>query len=222
MNIDSLVQAFSVAVIPVLFAISLHEVAHGYVARYFGDSTAAKQGRLSLNPIRHIDLFGTILLPLMLVMIEFPPLGYAKPIPVVYDNLRNPKKHMAFVAAAGPAANFVMGLGWMAIWYVCTYLFPSAEFFIKMAEVGLTVNTAMCVFNLIPVPTLDGGTVLAGLLPEPLSSRFVSLERYGLAIFVCLILMVKFGLLTGFVVQGMTAVQGVYQTLLTPLIFLLR
>jgi len=222
MNTDSIVQAIVVAIIPVLFAISLHEAAHGYVARYFGDPTAANEGRLSLNPIRHIDLFGTILLPLMLNSVGFPALGYAKPVPVDYARLRNPKKQMAFVAVAGPAANFLMGLGWMVVWYVFTYTMPSGDFFIRMAEVGLSVNSAMLVFNLIPLPPLDGGRIVTGILPEPWSRQFGSIERYGIFIFIALILMMKFGLLNGFLATGMTIVQDIYSTLLAPFISLLQ
>ncbi|MEG1323936.1 MAG: site-2 protease family protein, partial [Janthinobacterium sp.] len=112
-DFNTIVQTVAVYLVPVLFAISLHEAAHGYAARYFGDPTASNEGRLSLNPIRHIDPFGTILLPLILYFTIQVPFGYAKPVPVDFSRLRNPKKQMAWVAFAGPGANFVMGLGWM-------------------------------------------------------------------------------------------------------------
>jgi Zn-dependent protease len=129
---DSIIQTITVYLIPVLFAISLHEAAHGYVARYFGDSTAADLGRLTANPLKHIDPFGTILLPLVLSLLHLPALGFAKPVPVDFGRLRNPKKQMAFVAAAGPAANFAMGLGWMVLWVILSYVLAWADdFFVK-------------------------------------------------------------------------------------------
>jgi len=219
---DSIIQTITVYLIPVLFAISLHEAAHGYVARYFGDSTAADLGRLSVNPLKHIDPFGTILLPLVLSLLHLPALGFAKPVPVDYGRLRNPKKQMAFVAAAGPAANFAMGLGWMVLWVILSYVFgmEQHDFFVQMAKAGIGVNSAMCVFNLIPVPPLDGGRIVTGLLPMQLARRFARIERYGVYIFIGLILMMQFGLLTGFLVGGMHLVQSVWHLMVTPLLIL--
>jgi len=223
MDIDSIIQTITVYAIPVLFAISLHEAAHGYVARYFGDSTAADLGRLSVNPMRHIDPFGTVLLPLVLSLLTLPALGYAKPVPVDYNRLRNPKKQMAIVAAAGPGANFVMGLGWMVLWVVLTFVFHTDQddFFILMAKAGIGVNSAMFVFNLIPLPPLDGGRIVTGMLPMPLARKYAQIERYGVYVFIGLILMMQFGLLTGFLISGMHLVQGVFHMLVKPLIFLL-
>lgn len=223
MDIDSIVRTITVYAIPVLFAISLHEAAHGYVARYFGDSTAADLGRLSINPMRHIDPFGTILLPLILSLLSLPALGYAKPVPVDYNRLRNPKKQMALVAAAGPGANFVMGLGWMVLWVLLTFVFHADQddFFILMAKAGIGVNSAMLVFNLIPLPPLDGGRIVTGILPMPLARKYAQIERYGVYVFIALILMMQFGMLTGFLVGGMHLVQGVFHLLVKPLIFLL-
>ena len=224
MDIDSIIQTISVYAIPVLFAISLHEAAHGYVARYFGDSTAADLGRLSINPARHIHLFGTILLPLMLALMSWPPLGYAKPVPVDYERLRNPRKQMAFVAAAGPGANFVMGLGWMALWVILTHAFhmPQHEFFVEMALAGVGVNSAMCVFNLIPLPPLDGGRIVTGILPLSLARPYARIERYSLFVFVALIVILQLGWLTGPLIYGMHWVQSIFHTLVGPLIWLLR
>lgn len=170
-DFNTIVQTVAVYLVPVLFAISLHEAAHGYAARYFGDPTASNEGRLSLNPIRHIDPFGTILLPLMLYFTIQVPFGYAKPVPVDFSRLRNPKKQMAWVAFAGPGANFVMGLGWMIAFVVLSVLPPTemGMFFRKMAGAGVSVNAAMFVFNLIPVPPLDGGRIMTGLLPMQLA-----------------------------------------------------
>jgi Zn-dependent protease len=222
MDIDSIVQTIAVYAIPVLFAISLHEAAHGYVARYFGDSTAADLGRLSLNPMRHIDPFGTILLPLVLSLLHLPALGYAKPVPVDYDRLRNPRKQMAFVAAAGPAANFLMGLGWTIAGVVLTLVFhmDRQDFFIKMVEAGILVNSAMFVFNLIPLPPLDGGRIVTGILPLALARRYAQIERFGIYVFIALILMMQFGLLTGFLIGGMDLVGAVFHQLVRPLFFL--
>jgi Zn-dependent protease len=158
--------ALIVIAIPVLFAISLHEVGHGYVARCFGDTTAADEGRLSINPLRHIDPFGTVLLPLVLYWLIQLPFGYARPVPVDYERLRNPKKHMAFVALAGPAANFIMGVLWSVIGIVLVFAGVGERFWYDMVRAGVTVNAVMMVFNLLPIPPLDGSHVLASVLPE--------------------------------------------------------
>jgi Zn-dependent protease len=223
MDIDSIVQTITVMAIPVLFAISLHEAAHGYVARYFGDPTAANEGRLSLNPIRHIDPFGTILLPVVLSLLHLPALGYAKPVPVDYGRLRNPKKQMALVAAAGPAANFVMCIGWLAALALFSHLFvlPQDDFFVRMARAGVAVNSVMCVFNLIPLPPLDGGRIVTGILPMALARKYAQIERYSIYVFVGLIVMMQFGLLNGFLIGGMEIVQFIANLLLYPLYFAL-
>ena len=224
MDIDSIIRTATVYAIPVLFAISLHEAAHGYVARYFGDSTAADKGRLSLNPARHIDLFGTILLPLMLALMKFPPLGYAKPVPVDYDRLRNPRKHMAFVAAAGPGANFVMGVAWTALWVIYSYALnlDQGDFFVLMARAGMGVNSAMFVFNLIPLPPLDGGRIVTGILPLPLAQQYAKIERFSIIVFIGLILLLYFDLLVGVLLSGMHFVQSIFHLLVMPLIWLLQ
>jgi Zn-dependent protease len=223
-DIDNFVQTVTVYLIPVLFAISLHEAAHGYVARYFGDPTAANEGRLSLNPLRHIDPFGTVILPLVLSCIGLPALGFAKPVPVDYERLRNPKKQMALVAAAGPVANFVMGLGWSVLWVMLILgaQQDQTDFFVQMARAGIMVNSAMCVFNLIPLPPLDGGRIVTGILPMSLARKYAQIERYGLFVFVGLVLMMQFGLLNGFLLGGMGLVQEIFNLLVSPLVFLLR
>lgn len=220
---DSIIQTIAVYLIPVLFAISLHEAAHGYVARYFGDPTAADLGRLTANPLKHIDPFGTILLPLVLSLLHLPALGYAKPVPVDFGRLRNPKKHMAFVAAAGPAANFIMGLGWMVFWVVLVrgMGFDMHDFFVQMARAGVLVNCAMCVFNLIPLPPLDGGRIVTGILPLPVARRYAQIERYGVYVFIGLILLMQFGFLTGYMIGGISVLQNIYGILVKPLVFLL-
>jgi Zn-dependent protease len=190
------IQTVAVYAIPVLFAISLHEAAHGYVARYFGDPTAHEMGRLSVNPTRHIDPFGTILLPLILYLTIHMPFGYAKPVPVDYGRLRNPKKQMGFVAAAGPMANLAMGLGWM-VWLVLMRAMGIDEpFLIKMAIAGVNVNAIMCVFNLLPIPPLDGGRILTALLPNGLARRYARIEQYTPWIFLGLLVAMYFNLLS--------------------------
>lgn len=202
--------------VPVLFAIALHEAAHGYIARYFGDPTAFEAGRLTLNPLRHIDPFGTILLPLALYYTTGVPFGYAKPVPVDFSRLRNPKKQMALVALAGPMSNFFMGLGWMIFLYVLMLSNVQGQFILKMAGVGVSVNAAMFVFNLIPIPPLDGGRVVTGMLPMPLARQFASLERYTLFIFIALIVLMQLHVLDGALISAMSVVIDVFRLLLKP------
>lgn len=222
MDIQEIISTIKVYAIPVLFAISLHEAAHGYVARYFGDTTAADEGRVSINPFRHIDLFGTILLPLALALMKLPAIGFAKPVPVQYGRLRNPKKQMAFVALAGPAANFVMGLAWALFLTVLLKSNVPGSIFIDIAKAGVGVNAAMCVFNLIPIPPLDGGRVMTGLLPMPLAVRFAQIERYSLFVFIGLIALMQFRLLDGLLVGGMRVVVKLFGLILSPINFLLN
>ena len=202
--------------IPVLFAISLHEAAHGYVARYFGDPTAAELGRLSPNPLRHIDPFGTVLLPLALYYTTGVPFGYAKPVPVDYNRLRNPKKQMALVALAGPMSNFFMGLAWLIFAYTLILTGAQGQFIHKMAQVGVSVNAAMFVFNLIPIPPLDGGRIVTGMLPVPLAIRFARIERYSLFVFIGLIVLMQLHVLDGVLIGAMGVVIDFFQLLLKP------
>ena len=218
-DFNTIVQTVAVYLVPVLFAISLHEAAHGYAARYFGDPTAANEGRLSLNPLRHIDPFGTVLLPLMLYLAIQVPFGYAKPVPVDFSRLRNPKKQMAWVAFAGPGSNFLMGLGWMIAFVVLSVTPPTeiGDFLRKMAGAGVSVNAAMFVFNMIPVPPLDGGRIMTGVLPMSLARPYASIERYGMAVFGALVLLMYLGVLDGVLMASIRFVIKVFLTLLTPL-----
>jgi Zn-dependent protease len=216
-NFDTIIQTVTVFAIPVLFAISLHEAAHGYAARYFGDPTAANAGRLSLNPAKHIDPFGTILLPLLLYLTIHVPFGYAKPVPVDFNRLRNPKKQMAWVALAGPASNFVMGIGWMVLLALLLRFGVTEPYWFKLARAGVMVNAAIFVFNLIPLPPLDGGRIVTGLLPLPLSIKFARLDQYGIYVFGALVLAMYFGLLDGVLGGAMQGVISFFALLVSPL-----
>lgn len=187
------VQRIAVWVIPVLFAITVHEVAHGWVARRLGDPTAFMLGRLTLNPIKHIDPVGTVLVPLALLMLGGFVFGWAKPVPVTWENLRHPKRDMALVAAAGPGANLVMALLWALAMKLGMLLEGSVDAvaipLIYMGFAGITINLVLMVLNLLPLPPLDGGRVVAGLLPGRLSWQFGRLEPYGLIIILGLLFM---------------------------------
>lgn len=220
-DFNQAVQTVAVYAIPVLFAISLHEAAHGYVARYFGDNTAEQQGRLSPNPIKHIDPFGTIILPLILYLTIHMPFGYAKPVPVDYSRLRNPKKQMGFVAAAGPAANLGMGLAW-AIWaMVLQALNVTEPFLTTMAQAGVIVNAVMCAFNLIPVPPLDGGRIVTALLPMELARQYARIERFTPIIFIALIVLMYTGVLSSVLLTMVRFVIRIIMLLATPFSMLL-
>ena len=215
-SIETIISNIAVFAIPVLFAISLHEASHGYAARYFGDPTAANEGRLSINPLRHIDPFGTIVLPLLLYWAIQVPFGYAKPVPVDFNRLRNPKKQMAFVAFAGPAANFAMGFGWMVFGILLMAMGNNERYFFEVARAGIAVNAAMFVFNLIPIPPLDGGRIMTSLLPMPLARKFAGIERYSMWVFIGLVLLLQFHLLDGFLIGAMHIVKGMFALLATP------
>jgi len=188
----TIIQKVVAAVLPVLFAITLHEVAHGWVARYFGDHTAFVMGRLSLNPIKHVDPIGTVALPAVLLLLGSPFLfGWAKPVPVHFGNLRHPKRDMVWVALAGPGANLIMGLFWTVVGGMSAAVLPPGTLFyqllVAMGVYGILANTVLGVLNLLPLPPLDGGRVAVGLLPQP-ASRWVSyLEPFGLPILLALL-----------------------------------
>jgi len=191
--LEDTILKFAVAILPVLFAVVLHEVAHGWVANRLGDPTAARLGRLTLNPISHVDIYGTILIPLFLYYVDAPFLfGYAKPVPVNFHNLRNPKRDMIWVAAAGPVTNIILAVasGYMlkAV-YGLENLLPDMlqSPLAMMAEFSVKMNVMLAAFNLLPVPPLDGGRVLVGMAPQPLSSIVARIEPFGFIIVLALL-----------------------------------
>ena len=191
MNFNELVQTVSTHAIPVLLAITLHEAAHGYAARQLGDDTAWQMGRVTLNPFPHIDLIGTVLMPLVLFFATSGQFlfGYAKPVPVNFSRLGHPKRDMIWVALAGPAANLFQAFAWAVLIYLLSGMGSEERFFLDMAQAGVLVNLVMFAFNLFPLPPLDGGRILVGLLPMRLALGFASIERYGFFIVMGLVLM---------------------------------
>ena len=187
---ENLIQTILIYALPVLFAITVHEAAHGYAARHFGDNTAYMLGRITLNPIKHIDPVGTILMPIMLYFATSGAFlfGYAKPVPVNFGHLRNPKRDMVWVALAGPASNFVQAIFWAVVMITLVGTGVEERFFLEMARAGVLVNLVMWAFNLFPVPPLDGGRILVGLLPWKQAQMVSRLEPYGFFIVMGLVI----------------------------------
>ena len=191
---DDIIYKIAVNAIPLLFAITLHEAAHGYAARVFGDRTAEMLGRISLNPIKHIDWVGTVAVPALTLAIGGFFFGWAKPVPVNFNNLHNPKRDMIWVAAAGPAANLLMAIAWAIVLKISSV--PAID---AIAQAGVGWNVALMVLNLLPILPLDGGRIMAGLLPRSMSYSYSRMEPYGM-----------------FIVLGL-AVAGILGTILSPL-----
>ncbi len=205
--IEETIRQIAIWALPILMAIVFHEVAHGWVAFKLGDPTAARMGRLTLNPISHIDLFGTVLLPLFLIIAHSPFLfGYAKPVPVNFNNLKHPKRDMIWVALAGPVTNLLLAFGSVLVLKVLLSLSDGSlsSFWLAivkplalMAKNSLFINILLAVFNIFPIPPLDGGRVLVGLLPEPHSSTVARVEPYGILVLMVLLFTGVVGVIIG-------------------------
>jgi Zn-dependent protease len=209
MNIDinAIMQGISIWALPVLFAVVLHEVAHGWVADKLGDDTARWMGRLTLNPLKHIDPIGTILIPIALLVMQSPFLfGYAKPVPINWRKLRNPKRDMVLVALAGPLTNLALALLSTAVLMLAVMMPESMLWFTKplalMCQASIIINLVLFIFNLLPLPPLDGGRVAVGLLPGPMAYQLSKLERYGFIIIVVLLVLGWLQAIIGPVVMG--------------------
>jgi Zn-dependent protease len=190
MSFDQILFYISVYVPPLLFAITLHEAAHGYAAKYFGDTTAYVLGRVSLNPSKHVDPVGTILLPGLMILFGMPfVFGWAKPVPVSFGNLRRPKQDMVYVALAGPLANLVMAFAWGIFLAIIVNIGIQSEVLLSMGLVGVKFNCILMIFNLLPLPPLDGGRILVGLLPTNLSMSLARVEPYGMWIVIALLML---------------------------------
>jgi len=221
MDINNLIQTIAIYALPVIFAITVHEAAHGYVARYFGDNTAWVLGRVTLNPIKHIDLVGTILMPVLLYVATAGTFlfGYAKPVPVRFGNLRKPKQHMVWVALAGPGANFLQALLWGVLLYLANGAGVTERFVLEMCRAGMLVNVVMFVFNLFPLPPLDGGRILVGLLPWRQAQLVSRVEPWGFFIVMALVLT---GVVSSFWMSPLMGLTfSALKTLLSPLAMLL-
>ncbi len=206
------IQKVAAYALPILFAITVHEAAHGYAAKYFGDLTAERLGRITLNPLKHIDPIGTLLLPALSVLLGGILFGWAKPVPVNFANLRRPKQDMLWVALAGPASNFFMALCW-GLLLARVELFPlsSQEFLSQMSVAGIQINLVLLVLNLLPLPPLDGGRIAVSLLPMQAAIKFARIERYGMIILIAL-------LFTGILGVILSPVLRFFQQLLYALV----
>ena len=201
---EQLISTLAIWAIPVLLAITLHEAAHGYVARHFGDPTAELAGRITLNPLKHIDPIGTVLVPAIILLASYKLgsgmiFGWAKPVPVSFGRLRNPKADMLWVAAAGPLSNLAMAIGWALVFLLArsadegTYTLPM----LKMADAGMHINAILMILNLVPIPPLDGGRIAVSLLPGKLAWQFARIEPYGFPILLLLLFTGVLGSLLG-------------------------
>ncbi|MBI3100760.1 MAG: site-2 protease family protein [Burkholderiales bacterium] len=222
MDTSNLIQTVLIYALPVLFAITVHEAAHGYAARHFGDNTAYMMGRITLNPLKHIDPVGTILMPLLLYFATSGTFlfGYAKPVPVNFGKLRKPKQHMVWVALAGPASNFAQALLWAVFLVVLVGMGIDERFFLEMARAGVLVNLVMWAFNLFPLPPLDGGRILVGLLPWKQAQLVSRLEPWGFFIVMGLVIAGIVGSL--WLRPLMNLGYGIINLLLIPLTALMR
>jgi Zn-dependent protease len=220
-DINTFVQTVTVAAIPVLLALAWNQVARAYAARYFGDMTAAEQGRLDLNPLHYIDPFGTVLLPLLTYWAFQIPLLYPKAAPIDYSRLRNPKKQMGFIALAGPAANLVMGVVWGLLMIIFQATGVTEPFLTGMAQAGVLINAVVIVLSMLPIPGFDGGVLLMSLLPMRAAIAFDSLARHRFIILMLLMLGMYSGVLTPLLSTLIRLVIALFSLLLLPVNFLL-
>lgn len=211
---DELIRNIAVYALPVLFAITLHEAAHAYVAKHFGDNTAYAAGRMTLNPLNHIDPFGTIVIPVVLYLTTGFVFGYAKPVPIDFSRLRHPKRDMAWVALAGPAANFIMAFLWLVLAMLLAAFEVQEVFPHKVAQAGLWTNLLIFAFNLVPIPPLDGGRIVTSLLPTRLAYKYARIEPYGFFIVLALVFL---KVLNVFVVPLMLLAQYLLELIASPL-----
>jgi Zn-dependent protease len=213
MDFHNVLIQILVYALPVIFAITLHEAAHGYVAKHFGDSTAYMLGRVTLNPVKHIDPLGTVVIPIATMLAGGFLFGWAKPVPVNFNNLRQPKRDSLWVAAAGPFANGVQAIIWAIVAKVLlATVAPSGlvgPFWLAVAEAGIQLNIMFAILNLLPILPLDGGRILTSLLPDKLSYAYSRTEPYGLFILLALVLTGALSWMLGPVVTA--ALRGVYQ-----------
>ena len=219
---SDLIQTVLIYALPVIFAITLHEAAHGYAALRLGDNTASMMGRVTLNPMAHIDPVGTILMPLLLYFSTGGAFlfGYAKPVPVRFDRLRHPKKDMVWVALAGPGANLLQAFIWYLSWHLLIGASIQEPFFLKMCEAGLKTNLALFAFNLFPLPPLDGGRILVGLLPWRQATMVSRIEPWGFFIVMALVIA---GVVSTLWMQPIMALTfSLLKLVLSPLSFLLH
>ena len=220
MDIANIIQTVAIYAIPVIFAITLHEAAHGYAAKKLGDNTAYALGRVTLNPIKHIDPMGTIAVPLLLYFATAGTFlfGYAKPVPVRFGNLRHPKKDMIWVALAGPGSNLVQAIFWALMYLLLIKVSLTERFFLEMCQAGVLVNVVMFAFNLFPLPPLDGGRILVGLLPWKQAAMVSRVEPWGFYIVLALVLTQTISTLWMRPVMSLT--YWFLDTLLIPLRFI--
>ena len=217
MSFNEIVQTITTHALPVLLAITLHEAAHGYVAKLFGDNTAWALGRVTINPFPHIDPIGTVVMPLVLYVATQGQFlfGYAKPVPIDFSRLRHPKRDMVWVALAGPLSNLLQAIVWSMLIYLLSGLGNEERFFYEMAQAGLLTNLVMFAFNLFPIPPMDGGRIVVGLLPWRMAVQFARVERFGFFIVMGLVLV---GVVNAFwMLPIMTTCVYSIQWLLQPL-----
>lgn len=201
------IQLIAASILPILFAITLHEVAHGWVADMRGDRTARMMGRLTLNPIKHIDLLGTIILPILFFVTTGFIFGWAKPVPVTTRNLKNPRSDMALVAIAGPLSNILMALIWACIVKIAlSFNIPAREAFITMGQIGIVINLVLALLNLIPIPPLDGSRVVSACLPPKISYYYDQIERFG---FIILIILLMTGILSTILIGPLSYAKSI-------------